>query len=100
MIEPHRSVVGQLARRTEKNLSIVIGHDEEQQRDYIEGVLGGWIRVAPISSGDLCFISPCARGTRLHPRHARPRAGHPRLGHDKEENVDGRDKPGHDVSLV
>jgi hypothetical protein len=35
MIEPHRSVVGQLARRTEKSLSIVIGHDEEQQRDYI-----------------------------------------------------------------
>ncbi|TSJ62672.1 cobaltochelatase subunit CobN [Starkeya sp. 3C] len=28
-------------------------------------------------------------------RHARPRAGHPRL--DREEGVDGRDKPGHDV---
>ena len=35
------------------------------------------------------------RALTLH-RHARPRAGHPRLVRRKFEDVDGRDKPGHD----
>src|SRR4051812_745692 len=32
-----------------------------------------------------------------HDRHARPRAGHPRLSFAFTKDVDGRDKPGHDV---
>src|SRR5262249_34982047 len=31
-----------------------------------------------------------------NPRHARPCAGHPRLSSRGSEDVDGRDKPGHD----
>ena len=29
-------------------------------------------------------------------RHGRARPGHPRLGREKKEDVDTRDKPGHD----
>jgi len=42
MMEPHRLVARSDWRRTEKGLSIVISHDEEQFRDYIaKGVVGG-----------------------------------------------------------
>jgi hypothetical protein len=33
-------------------------------------------------------------------RHARPCAGHPRLhGLSAKQDVDGRDKPGHDIAV-
>ncbi|HEY7664935.1 MAG TPA: hypothetical protein VH934_17600, partial [Xanthobacteraceae bacterium] len=36
----------------------------------------------------------------LNSRHARPCAGHPRLSSpSKSKDVDGRDKPGHDIEL-
>jgi hypothetical protein len=42
MMKPHRLVARSDWRRTEKGLSILIGHDDRQARDYIaKGVLGG-----------------------------------------------------------
>ena len=46
-------------------------------------------------SGGCRFV--CVKCPPDQPRHARPCAGHPRLAVLQPKDVDGRDKPGHDV---
>jgi hypothetical protein len=57
--------------------------------------------VPPMTSGsrhttDFIMAAKYTRCSRFPTRHARPRAGHPRLFATRKQDVDGRDKPGHD----